>query len=77
MHTKKASSDTVCSICSDCTFFNNPDLSPPELLLKKFYCLNSGCQHCVIYRRYTAGKTIPPGICPDGEVKISDIDSQP
>lgn len=72
MHTKNASSQTLCSFQSGCVFFNNPDLSAPELLLRKFYCLNAGCRHCIIYKRLSAGKSIPAGICPDGEIKLCD-----
>lgn len=75
MHTSKASSKTTCSYCTNCEFFNSPTLSPPELLLRKFYCLQAGCCHCVIYKRLAAGKSLPPGLCPDGEIKISGADS--
>lgn len=75
MFTKKTSATTTCCYCSTCTFFNNPNLSPPELLLRKIYCLHAGCQNCAIYRRLAAGKALPPGICPDGEIKISDSDT--
>jgi hypothetical protein len=75
MHTSKASSKIACSYCNSCEFFNNPNLSAPELLLRKFYCLQAGCRHCVIYKRLTAGKSLPPGLCPDGEIKIGGTDS--
>jgi hypothetical protein len=74
MFTKKASATTTCCYSSTCAFFNSPDLSAPELLLRKIYCLHAGCQNCAIYLRLAAGKPVPPGICPDGEIKISDRD---
>lgn len=72
MDTRKAPSKTACSFCSGCDFFNNPALTAPEQLLRKFYCLQSGCCHCIIYQRLSAGKAVPHGLCPDGEIKIPD-----
>jgi hypothetical protein len=72
-----ASSKILCDFQSSCTFFNNPDLSAPELLLRKFYCLQAGCQHCIIYHRLRAGKSLPAGICPDGNIKLCDPDPKP
>ena len=57
-----------CPFHVECAFNNSPIKTPSDTLLVQLYC-RTRYNSCAIAQRLLAGKTVPEGTCPDGDVR--------
>jgi len=58
----------LCPFHVECHFYNNPTKTQSDSVLERLFC---GMRYdtCEIARQMLAGKPVPAGACPDGNVR--------
>ena len=56
-----------CPLQTDCPFFRQTGSETLHTMMVNLYC-EQGARQCEIRRLLEAGKPVPPGIWPDGDV---------
>ena len=57
-----------CPFHVECPFKNSPVKTPSDELMGQLYC-TTRFDSCEIAQRMRAGKPVPMGACPDGNIK--------